>query len=122
MPSETLFEWMERIRLVDNLLLVVALFLPLLVAGLAWLWRGRGIVENHKPDWFLAVVAGPVVFLLWRGHSAIMDRFGVETLRAFFLSAFLILGVAAALTGLMRILDQRLGRGKSATDGDDLRS
>jgi hypothetical protein len=51
-----------------------------------------------------------------------MERFGVETLRAFFLSALLILGVAAALTGLMRILDQRLGPGKSTTDGDDLRS
>jgi hypothetical protein len=108
MAAETVFEWMERTRLVDMMILLMAVGGPLLVAGLAWLLRGKSIVENYRADWVLALISGPVVFLLWRGYNGIMDRFGLESIRAFGLAVLMFAAAAAAVAGLMRLLDENL--------------
>jgi hypothetical protein len=110
MPTETLFEWLERTRWIDTLLLVLALVGPLVVSGLAWWCRGRPVVEHRRADWFLAVISCPLVFLLWRGYNGIMDRFGLETIWAFVLCVLLFGAVSAGVAGLLRVLDARWGR------------
>jgi hypothetical protein len=108
MLEETLYEWLERTRLVDSLLLVFALAGPLTVAALAWAFQSKPFVLNHRANWVLALLSCPTVFLLWRGYNAITNHFGLETLKASFLSLMMFAATTAALAGLARMLDTTL--------------
>ncbi|MGB9691148.1 MAG: hypothetical protein ACPL7D_03175 [Candidatus Sumerlaeaceae bacterium] len=99
MIEDSIFEYLERTKAVDYTLGVLAIVGPLIVAAILRWGQGRAFVENHRPDWWLGLVAGPLVYVLWRVYNAIMDAFGLDSVYALVLNAsiFLCVGLALAL-------------------------
>jgi hypothetical protein len=97
--DESIFEYLERTRAVDYALAVLAVVGPLVVAAILRWGRSSRFVRHVGPDWWLWLVAGPLVFLLWRLYNSIMDRFGLDSVDALILNAslFLCVGLALAL-------------------------
>ncbi len=99
MIEDSIFEYLERTRAVDYALGVLAVVGPLIVAAVLRWGQGRAFVERFRPDWWLGLIAGPLVYLLWRVYNAIMDAFGLDSLYALILNAsiFVCVGLALAL-------------------------
>lgn len=93
--EETIFEYMERVRLVDRLLMALALLLPALIAAAAAAARTRPVVLRHPHRWAMGAVAGPAVLILWKTYNAVMDRCGLDSIRGLAINAciFLLAGV-----------------------------
>ncbi len=99
--EESLFDWLERTRTVDTVLLWLAFLVPPLVAGLAFALRNRPAVTNHRHRWALGVLASPAVLILWKVYNLVTDRYGVDSVFGFAVNAliFLVSAVVLALAG-----------------------
>jgi Fe2+ transport system protein B len=99
--EESIFEWMERTKFVDTLLLVLAFATPLAVAVLFALFRGRTFVADYLNRWAIAFVAMPLVLLLWHIFNRIVDHYGLDSVFGLFLNA----GVFAVTAAILLVLD-----------------
>jgi 4-amino-4-deoxy-L-arabinose transferase-like glycosyltransferase len=99
--EESIYDWMERTRFVDLLLMWCALLLPLAVAGLAFALRGRPAVTCHRHHWVMGLLAAPLLLLLWRVYNAIADHYGLDSVVGFAVNAaiFAVSAVLLALAG-----------------------
>lgn len=97
--EESFFEYLERTHAVDYTLAALAVLGPLAVALVVRWGRGRSFVERNRPDLWLWLIAGPLVYGLWNIYNAIMDAFGLDSLYALILNAsiFVCVGLMLAL-------------------------
>ena len=103
--EESNFEWMERTRLIDHVLLVVAVAGPVIVAALHIVLR-KGVLRGSNPGlWVLGFVAGPILLLLWNVYNRVVDRYGIDSVFGLALNFAIFMGVAAVLIGLTLILN-----------------
>ena len=93
--EETIFEYMERVRLVDHVLMAAALLLPALIAAAVAVPRLRPVVLRHPHRWAMGAIAGPAILILWKTYNAVMDRCGLDSIRGLAINAciFLLAGV-----------------------------
>lgn len=93
--EETIFEFMERTRLVDRFLMVAAVLVPVLIAMAAAVPRLRGVVLGHPHRWAMGAIVGPVILILWKAYNAVMDHYGLDSIRGLAVNAcvFLLTGV-----------------------------
>ena len=99
--EESIYDWMERTRFVDLALMWCALLLPLAVAALAFALRGRPAVTRHRHHWVMALLAAPLLLLLWRIYNAIANHYGLDSVVGFAVNAaiFALAAVLLALAG-----------------------
>jgi hypothetical protein len=104
--DETIFDYLERTRLVDYVLAAAAIVGPVLQALLAALLRDRDIVKHHRHQWALGLLAFPTLFILWLVYNYIMDLYGLDSVFALLLNAGIFIGVALVYVLLERLLYQ----------------
>lgn len=111
--EESIFDWMERTRFVDTLLLVLAFATPLLVAALFALFRRRPMIADHLNRWAIAFIAMPLVLLLWNIYNRIVDHYGLDSVFGLFVNAGVFAVAAVVLLALDIILVKLLYPGRS---------
>lgn len=109
--EETFFEYLERTALVDTALLWLALLAPPLVAALAWLLRATPLVRDHRHRWLMAMLAAPLLAVLWRVYNAVTDHYGLDSIFGFGVNAVIFLASAVALAFVADLLEGLLGPG-----------
>ena len=100
--EETVYEWMERIRLVDRLLAAFAVLLPLVVGACWWAWGRRPVVARHRPLLAMLIATPPVLWGLWQTYSAIMNHYGLDSIFALVLNAAIFIAAGVAVACLCR--------------------
>lgn len=108
--EESIFEWMEQVRLVDRLLFAVALAGPILSAAGAAVLRRRPAVTRYRDRWVLAALAGPVLFVMWVVYNAIVDRWGLDSVFGLGVNAAAFAAAALMGVGLKLWLEKLLRR------------
>jgi hypothetical protein len=101
--EESIFEYLERTRFVDYLLLWLAILGPMAVAGVAYLLRGKPVVEAHRHHWLLALAAAPALFGMWKAYNAIMDLYGLDSVFALAVNVCIFLAAALAFILLEKV-------------------
>ncbi|MCX7020478.1 MAG: hypothetical protein WCK47_00070 [bacterium] len=99
--DESIFEAIERSRLVDTVLLVLAIAAPAVIIIILRLFRTKMFVACHRHHWALAFVAAPMLFLLWKAYNAVADRYGLDSVFGLFVNVTIF----AAATAVMIVLD-----------------
>lgn len=102
--EETFFEMLERSRAVDRLLFWLAILSPPVIAGLAAMWRNRPVVWRHRHRWVLACLTAPGVLVLWKVYNAIVDHFGLDSIKGLFANIGVFAAAAMLVTGLRLVL------------------
>jgi hypothetical protein len=123
--EESIFEYLERTKAVDYALAAIAVLGPLLVAAVVMWGRRWRFVHERRPDWWLWLAAGPLLYLLWWVYNAIMDAYGLDNLYALILNAaiFVCVGLVLALARiwLWRLygsVPEPVAQAPAATDGE----
>jgi hypothetical protein len=100
--EETVYEWMERIGLVDHLLATIALVVPLAAGACWWTLRRRPFLARRRPELVMLIVAPPVLWVLWKVYNAVMDHYGLDSVFALFLNAVIFIGAGTLLAWIYR--------------------
>lgn len=107
--EETFFEYLERTALVDTALLWLALLAPPLLPALAWMLRATPLVRDHRHRWLMALMAAPLLAVLWRVYNAVTDHYGLDSIFGFGVNAVIFLVSAVALAFVADLLEGLLG-------------
>lgn len=102
----SVYDWMERVGLVDWVLLGFAVAGPGSCALLAAAFRRRPFVTSHRPHWVLAALAGPLLYILWKVYNVVVDSWGLDSVAGLGVNAALFAGVALAVACLKLWLER----------------
>jgi hypothetical protein len=98
--NESIFETMEQWRVVDRVLLWVALVLPLLAAAAYRALRERPIVRRWRHRWIMTCVLAPMPFVMWKVYNAVADHYGLESVFGMCVNA-LLFGLVTVLLAVV---------------------
>lgn len=102
--EETFFEFLERTRAVDHLLIWAAIITPLIIATIVALLRNSPIVADWKHRWVLAILSAPTLLLLWKIYNRITDYFGLDSVKGLLVNVAVFVMAALLATGLRLLL------------------
>lgn len=106
--EESIFEWMEQVRLVDRVLFALALAGPLIVATAVAILRRRPVVAGYRDRWVMAALAAPALFIMWIVYNTIVDRWGLDSVAGLGVNALVFAAAAMAGVALKLWLEKHL--------------
>ena len=97
--ERSIFEVIEDSRVIDWLLFMMAFATPVAVALALYFGGSKHWIRLHRHQWVMAAVVSVLLFVLWKIHNAIIDHFGLDSVKGLLLSlsAFVIVAVLAAI-------------------------
>ncbi len=106
--EESIFEWMEQVRLVDRVLFALALAGPPIVATTVAILRRRPVVTMFRDRWVMSALSMPALFIMWVVYNAIVDRWGLDSVAGLGVNVLVFAAAAMAAVGLKLWLEKRL--------------
>lgn len=109
-PDDSVYEWMERLGLVDDVLGGLALATPLAALAVAVLGRGRPWLRDNprlRADLAVAAASGPLLAGLWRVYNGVLATWGFDSLAAVGVNAAVFAATAVAIGLTHRALARR---------------
>lgn len=98
--NESIFETLEQWRVVDRVLLWVALVVPLAAAAGYRALRERPIVRQWRHRWIMTCLLAPMPFVMWKIYNAVADHYGLESVFGMLVNT-LLFGVVTVLLALV---------------------
>jgi hypothetical protein len=98
--NESLFETLEQWRVVDRVLLWVALVVPLAAAAGYRALRERPIVRQWRHRWIMTCILAPMPFVMWKIYNAVADHYGLESVFGMLVNT-LLFGIVTVLLALV---------------------
>lgn len=76
---DSIFEAIERSRVIDRVLPWLAMLTTLTAAGAVALFHDKAFVQAHRRFWVWFALSAPLLLFAWKGFNGVLDRFGLDS-------------------------------------------